>query len=139
MDADPGADPGADGCPSGQAADQGLLGRADAEAYASWFRALSDPTRVVILQLLAVAGRPLSVGEITDRLDVGQSTVSHHLAKLAEVRFVLMEPVGTSTLWRVNGACVDCFPTAADVVMGRTAPGPPTGAPSGTCDDERNS
>ena len=64
-------------------------------------------------------GAPLTVGEITDQLDVGQSTVSHHLAKLAEVGFVISHAVGTSTLWRVNERCLDCFPSAVDVVMGR--------------------
>lgn len=61
----------------------------------------------------------MSVGEITERLDVGQSTVSHHLAKLAEVRFVLVERVGTSSRWRHNEACISAFPSAAEVIMGR--------------------
>jgi DNA-binding transcriptional ArsR family regulator len=95
------------------------LDREVAETYAGWFRALADPTRVQILHLLAVAGRPLPVGEIVERVHIGQSTVSHHLAVLAAVRFVLAEPAGTARLYRVNDACVRCFPSAADVVMGR--------------------
>ncbi|WP_432929573.1 hypothetical protein ACQPZZ_05585 [Microbispora sp. CA-135349] len=42
---------------------------------------------------------------------------------LAEVRFVLVEHRGTASLYRINDACVECFPTAADVVMGRPLPG----------------
>ncbi|MEM9714814.1 MAG: metalloregulator ArsR/SmtB family transcription factor [Actinomycetota bacterium] len=98
----------------------GRLDRATAGEWAGWFRALGDPTRVLLLQLLATADEPMSVGELTERLDVGQSTVSHHLAKLAEVRFVLVEHIGTSSRWRVNHACIDCFPSAAEVVMGKT-------------------
>ena len=60
----------------------------------------------------------MTVGEITDRLDVGQSTVSHHLAKLAEVRFVLVERQGTASHWRVNEVCIDRFPSAAQVILG---------------------
>ena len=90
-----------------------------AETYASWFRALSDPSRVQILHLLASVGRPLPVGEIVRRVQIGQSTVSHHLAVLAETRFVLMEKAGTARLYRVNDVCTSCFPSAADVVMGR--------------------
>ncbi len=110
-----------------------LLDRGLAETYAGWFRALSDPSRVQILHLLASAGRPMPVGEIVRRVQVGQSTVSHHLAVLAESRFVLVERSGTARLYRVNGACISCFPSAADVVMGRdpaipeevaNAPGP---------------
>ncbi|MCP3856309.1 MAG: winged helix-turn-helix transcriptional regulator [Actinomycetia bacterium] len=98
---------------------QNNLGRAQAAEWASWFAALGDPTRVLILHALATTSEPLTVGEITDRLDVGQSTVSHHLAKLADVRFVLVDHVGTASFWRVNTACLDCFPSAAELVMGR--------------------
>ena len=98
---------------------RGAIDRRQAEEWAGWFRALGDPTRVLILHLLSAERRPLTVGEITERLDVGQSTVSHHLAKLAEVRFVLVEHVGTSSRWSVNRACIDCFPSAAEMVMGR--------------------
>ena len=97
-----------------------VLDRATATEWASWFRALGDPTRVLILQKLSSAGRPMSVGELTDALDVGQSTVSHHLSKLADVRFVVVEQVATSSRWSVNTACLAAFPSAADVVMGAT-------------------
>ncbi|WP_370970461.1 ArsR/SmtB family transcription factor [Amycolatopsis sp. cg9] len=98
-----------------------MLDRATAETYAGWFRALADPTRVQILNLLASTGSPLTVGQIVDRVAVGQSTVSAHLKVLTEARFVLAEPRGTARLYRVNQRCVSCFPTAADVVMGHAA------------------
>ncbi len=98
---------------------QRQIDRPTATEWAGWFAALGDPTRVLILHTLATAGEALTVGQITARLDVGQSTVSHHLAKLADVRFLTFEAVGTSTLWSVNDACLECFPSAAEVVMGR--------------------
>ena len=99
--------------------------REDAETWATWFKALGDPTRILILNLLASAGRAMSVAEIVDAVDVGQSTVSHHLKILGDVRFVLVEREGTSSWWRINENCLDCFPTAAELVMGRA----PTDAP----------
>ena len=96
--------------------------RATAETYATWFRALSDPTRIQVLNLLASAGGPMTVREITAALPIGQSTVSHHLKILAETRFVLVEHVGTSSRYVVNERCLTCFPSAADAVMGRQAP-----------------
>lgn len=90
-----------------------------ARTYATWFLCLADGTRIRILNLLATAHRPLRVGEIVDAVGVGQSTVSAHLKRLAEVGFVLVEHVGTSSLFRVNEECLTAFPTAADVVMGR--------------------
>ena len=106
---------------------QGLqpLDRATAAEFASWFKALADPTRVQIVSLLARRASPMNVGEIVAAVDVGQSTVSAHLKVLSEVRFILAEPRGTSTYYRINEACVSCFPTAADLVMGKPAPVPP--------------
>jgi DNA-binding transcriptional ArsR family regulator len=105
------------------------LERTTAAEYASWFRALADATRIQIVSLLARQGTPMSVGEIVAEVEVGQSTVSAHLKVLAEVGFVLAEQRGTSTHYRINDECVDCFPTAADIVMGRPVPAQP-GSPS---------
>ena len=101
-----------------------LLDRATAAEYASWFRALADPSRVQIVEYLARQGRPMSVGELTAAVGLAQSTVSQHLKILTEVRFVLVEPVGTARHYRINERCIACFPSAADVVMGRPAPVP---------------
>lgn len=102
-----------------------VLSRDEAEVYAAWFRALADPTRVQLLAWMAQRPGPVTVGELTEALPVGQSTVSHHLAALAAVGFVLVEQRGTSSLYEVNPRCLDCFPGAADVVMGRRPPEPP--------------
>jgi DNA-binding transcriptional ArsR family regulator len=101
------------------------LDRATAAEYATWFKALADATRVQIVSLLARRGTPMSVGEIVAAVDVGQSTVSAHLKVLADVRFVLAERRGTASYYRVNDACVECFPTAADIVMSRSVPAQP--------------
>jgi DNA-binding transcriptional ArsR family regulator len=96
-----------------------VLDRALAATYAGWFRALADPTRVQILNLLAESGDALTVGQIVEQVAVGQSTVSAHLKILTDARFVLAEPRGTARLYQVNQRCISCFPSAADVVMGR--------------------
>ena len=105
-----------------------LLDRAVAEEYASWFRALADGSRVQIVEYLARQARPMPVGEIVAAVGLAQSTVSQHLKILTEVRFVLVDAVGTARHYRINTRCIDCFPSAADVVMGRPAP-----TPTGSC------
>jgi DNA-binding transcriptional ArsR family regulator len=99
------------------------VARDQAETWASWFRALGDPSRILILNLLATAARSMSVGEIVDELDLAQSTVSHHLKVLSEVGFLLVDREATSSWWRVNERCLACFPSAAEVVMGRVPVG----------------
>jgi DNA-binding transcriptional ArsR family regulator len=104
-----------------------LLERSIAEEYASWFHALADPSRVQIVEYLARKARPMSVGEIVSAVGLAQSTVSQHLKILTEVGFVLVEAVGNARHYRINTRCVDRFPSAADVVIGRPAPVPSKG------------
>lgn len=110
------------------------ISREQAELYATWFRCLADPTRIEILNLLASERRPLSVGEIVERVGVGQSTVSTHLRLLAETCFVLVEHRGTSSYFQINESCISCFPSAAEFVMGKVdaerLPAPRPGATS---------
>jgi ArsR family transcriptional regulator, arsenate/arsenite/antimonite-responsive transcriptional repressor len=106
------------------------LERATAAEYATWFKALADATRIQIVSLLARRDGPMNVGEIVSAVHVGQSTVSAHLKVLAEVGFVLADHRGTATYYRINQACVDCFPTAADIVMGRPVPAQPAPVPA---------
>ncbi|MER5227959.1 ArsR/SmtB family transcription factor [Streptomyces flaveus] len=97
------------------------LSQEDMTTYATWFKALADPMRIRLLNLLAVQRRSMAVGEIVEHLPVGQSTVSHHLKVLAEVRFVLSEPRGTSNRYAVNEKCLECFPAAVRAIMGLDA------------------
>jgi DNA-binding transcriptional ArsR family regulator len=101
------------------------LAHRDAETWAACFSAMGDPTRLAILNLLATGGEPLSVAEIVELVDVGQSTVSYHLGILESVGFVVVERQGTTSLWRINDECLTCLPAAVDVVMGRGARGTP--------------
>ena len=98
------------------------LSHEDADEYAGWFRCLADGTRLLVLNIVATAGRAMTVGEIVDRAGVGQSTVSHHLRVLATERFVGMRADGTRTLVTVNHDCLKEFPEAAARIMGSESP-----------------
>jgi DNA-binding transcriptional ArsR family regulator len=105
-----------------------VLERGSAEVWASWFRCLGDASRVLLLNRLATARRPMTVGELVAASDIGQSTVSHHLKLLADTGFVLLERRGTTSLYQVNDRCLDRFPSAAELIMGV----PPRYEPQGT-------
>jgi ArsR family transcriptional regulator len=46
------------------------------------YKALADETRVQMLHMLKAAREPICVCDFTAAFDLGQPTVSHHLAKL---------------------------------------------------------
>ena len=83
--------------------------RNDAETWATWFKALGDPRRIVILNLLATAGGPLSVAEIVDAVDVGQSTVSHHLKSLVDAGILTREQRGKWAYYRLVPGALDAL------------------------------
>jgi DNA-binding transcriptional ArsR family regulator len=58
------------------------------------FKALSDPTRRRILQLLRE--RPMTAGQIAEHFDCAKPTLSAHFAVLREADLVESEKVGTS-------------------------------------------
>jgi len=89
----------------------------DAETYAAWFKALADPTRIRILNLLAASEEPVCVCDIVDHFPLGQPTISHHLEVLRDVRFVAAERRGTFMHYRVNHACLAEFPDAARRIL----------------------
>lgn len=64
--------------------------------YAHLFDALSDPTRLAILQHLATGEH--RVRDLVEHLGLAQSTVSAHLACLKECGLVAARPEGRSTV-----------------------------------------
>ena len=63
-------------------------------ATAAVFRALADPARVKILNLLATSDAPVCACEFEPALALSQPTVSHHLKKLTDVGLLDREQRG---------------------------------------------
>src|SRR5437899_1687748 len=59
-----------------------------ADELSAIFRALADPTRVQMVHMLKAASEPICVCDFTAAFDLGQPTVSHHLARLKEAGLV---------------------------------------------------
>ena len=66
-----------------------------ASTLASVFKALADPNRVRIVNLLANAPEPVCVCEFMPQLELSQGTVSFHLKKLLDVGLLDREQRGT--------------------------------------------
>jgi ArsR family transcriptional regulator, arsenate/arsenite/antimonite-responsive transcriptional repressor len=66
-----------------------------AEVLATTFKALADPSRVRIVNLLANADEPVCVCEFMPQLGLSQGTVSFHLKKLLDAGLLDREQRGT--------------------------------------------
>ncbi|TFW15007.1 ArsR family transcriptional regulator [Massilia arenosa] len=64
------------------------------------FKALSDPSRRRILQLLRE--REMSAGEIAEHFELSKPTLSGHFAVLREADLVMAEKSGTTITYRLN-------------------------------------
>ncbi len=71
------------------------LGDDEVEATAAVFKALSDPHRVRILNLLANSDEAVCVCDITDAVGLSQGTISFHLKKLVGAGLLNREERGT--------------------------------------------
>jgi ArsR family transcriptional regulator, arsenate/arsenite/antimonite-responsive transcriptional repressor len=79
----------------------------EASATAALFKALSDPARVRIVNLLATADEPACVCELVPALGLSQPTVSHHLKKLSDVGLLDREQRGTWAFYSLNREAVE--------------------------------
>ena len=64
------------------------------------FKALSDPTRRRVLQLLRE--RPMSAGELADQFPVSKPTMSAHFAVLQEADLIEAEKSGRTILYSLR-------------------------------------
>ena len=66
----------------------------------SVFKALSDPTRRRVLQLLKA--RPMSAGELADQFPVSKATMSAHFTVLREADLIAAEKQGKSIIYALR-------------------------------------
>ena len=64
------------------------------------FKALADPTRRRVLQLLR--GGPLSAGELSEHFDVSKPTMSAHFSVLQEADLIEAQKNGRTILYRLK-------------------------------------
>lgn len=70
------------------------MSRADAEITAKLFKALADPHRVRVVNLLAVSREPVCACDLIGMLGLSQPTVSFHMKKLVDAGLLAREQRG---------------------------------------------
>jgi ArsR family transcriptional regulator len=89
-----------------------------AHATARLFKALADPHRVKIVNLLATSPDPVCVCELTEPLGVSQPTVSHHLKKLVQAGLLDRKQRGTWAYYSLNRDALGRLAAVADLQGG---------------------
>ena len=89
----------------------------EAEATATLFRALADPARVRLVNILATCGQ-VCVCELTEPLGLSQPTVSHHLKKLTDAGLLEREQRGRWAYFSIKEGAMERLSGLADLSKG---------------------
>jgi ArsR family transcriptional regulator len=87
----------------------------EAAATAELFKALGDPARVKIVNLVATASEPVCACEFNDSLGLAQPTVSHHLKKLTDAGLLEREQRGKWAYFSLKRDAVSKLAAVADL------------------------
>jgi ArsR family transcriptional regulator, arsenate/arsenite/antimonite-responsive transcriptional repressor len=92
-----------------------VLSADEAEAAAELFKALSDPARVRIVNLLATSTEAVCICEMIEPIGLSQPTVSHHMKKLLDVGLVDREQRGKWAYFSLRRDAVEKLAAVADL------------------------
>jgi ArsR family transcriptional regulator len=87
-----------------------------ADSVADVFKGLADPTRVQMVHMLKAATEPICVCDFTAAFDLGQPTVSHHLAKLKAAGLVDSFKRGVWAFYRLRSDLPRAARAALDAI-----------------------
>lgn len=87
----------------------------EATATADVFKALADPARVRIVNVLATSGEPVCVCHLIEPLGLSQPTVSHHLKRLTEAGLLDREQRGRWAYYALRPEAVETLAAVVDL------------------------
>jgi ArsR family transcriptional regulator len=87
----------------------------EARATSELFKALGDPARVRIVNVLATSAEPVCACDLIDPLGLAQPTVSHHLHKLLDAGLVTREQRGKWAYYSLRDDAVDKLVAVVDL------------------------
>ncbi len=87
----------------------------EVDATADVFRALGDPARVRIVNMLATSGEPVCVCNLIEPLGLSQPTVSHHLKRLVDAGLLEREQRGKWAYFSLNRGAAEKLAAVVDM------------------------
>ena len=91
------------------------LSNEEAEATAELFKALADPARVRLVNMLAQSGDEVCMCDLIDPVGLSQPTVSHHMKKLVDAGLVEREQRGKWAFFSLKRDAVEKLAAVADL------------------------
>jgi ArsR family transcriptional regulator len=86
------------------------LTAAQADDLARSLKAIAEPARLRILSIIAASeGQEACVCDLTNALDVGQPTVSHHLKVLTDAGYITRSKRGTWAYYKLVPGSLDAL------------------------------
>jgi ArsR family transcriptional regulator len=92
-----------------------ILSEAEADATAVLFRALGDPARVRIVNVLATSQEAVCICDLVEPLGLSQPTVSHHMKKLFNAGLVSREQRGKWAYYQLRREAADKLALVTDL------------------------
>ena len=92
-----------------------VLAEEEAAATAELFKALGDPARVRIVNVLATSSEPVCACEFEPALGLSQPTVSHHLKKLTDAGLLDRDQRGKWAYFSLKRDAVEKLAAVADL------------------------
>ena len=87
----------------------------EAIATAELFKALGDPTRVRLVNMIATSGGEVCMCDLIDPVGLSQPTVSHHMKKLVDAGLVEREQRGKWAYFSLKRDAVEKLAAVADL------------------------
>ncbi|MGG1313287.1 MULTISPECIES: ArsR/SmtB family transcription factor [Cohnella] len=84
-----------------------MLDESSVIELAEWFKALSDPTRLRLID--ALMQKELCVHDLSVLLEMNQSAVSHQLRYLRNIRMVKRRKVGKTVFYSLDDAHIEAM------------------------------
>jgi ArsR family transcriptional regulator, arsenate/arsenite/antimonite-responsive transcriptional repressor len=91
------------------------LSEEEAEATAELFKALGDPARVRLVNLLAQSDGEVCMCDLIEPVGLSQPTVSHHIKKLVDAGLVEREQRGKWAFFSLKRDAVEKLAAVADL------------------------
>jgi ArsR family transcriptional regulator, arsenate/arsenite/antimonite-responsive transcriptional repressor len=87
----------------------------EALATAELFKALGDPARVRLVNLIATSGGAVCACDLIEPVGLAQPTVSHHLKKLVDAGLLEREQRGKWAFYSLKRDAVETLAAVADL------------------------